>query len=123
MKRLQDQARTPLRRRQPDHRADHRSIAVSPENGPLDPQRVKESYRFLCRSPVKIQRHLSRDSRRVPISGAIRNQYPKPLLERFHLLIKRINLIPPTAMEKNQRPPAPKFPIVNRYGANLCGVR
>src|SRR5580693_4351064 len=116
MKRLQDQARTSLRYRQPDHRADDRSIAMPPENGPLDPQRVKECDRFLRRPAVKIERHLSCDSRRVPISRAIRNQYPKLLLECFHLSIKRINPIPPTAMEKNQRPPDPKFPIVNRYG-------
>jgi hypothetical protein len=120
MKRLQDQARTPLRHRQPDHRADDRSIAMPPENGSLDAQRVQECDGFLLRPAVKIERHLSWDSRRVPISRAIRNQYPKLLLECFDLLIKRINLIPPTAMEKNQRSPAPKFPIVNRYGANLC---
>jgi hypothetical protein len=93
---------------------------MPPENGSIDPQRVQKCDGFLCRPAVKIERHLSCDSRRVPISRAIRDQYAKLLLECFHLLIKRIDPIPPTAMEKNQWPPAPKFPIVNRYGANLC---
>ncbi len=119
MKSLQNQALAALRRRQPNHRANHRSVAVPPKNSSLDPQPVKECNRFRRRPPVKIEQHLPGGSRRMPISRPVRNQHPELVLELFNLPIKRVNPIPPTAMQKNQRPPLPKFSIMDRDRAKV----
>src|SRR4029077_9539696 len=114
MKSFQNQTCTALRRRQTNHRADHRSIAVSPKDSSRDPQAVKKFNRLRRRPPVKIKRHLPCNPCRVPVTRAVRNQYPELVLKRSNLPIKRIYAISPAAMEENQRPPLPKFSIVDR---------
>src|SRR5580704_6614941 len=114
MKSFQNQTCTALRRRQTNHRADHRSIAVSPKNSSRDLQAVKKCNRLRRRPPVKIKRHLPCDPYRVPIPRAVRNQYPELVPKRRNLPIERIDPISPAAMEENKRPPLPKFSIVDR---------
>jgi hypothetical protein len=120
---FQNQALATLRRHHPDHRADHRPIAVSPKHCSPNPHRIKKCDRFLRGSPVKIQRHLSPNSCRVPIPRAVRDQDPELPLKRLDLPIKWIDSIPPASMQKNQRPPAPKLPIANRDGTDVRRMR
>src|SRR5208282_799494 len=90
-----------------------------PKNGPLDSQRTKTRDRFFRRPLVKIERHLSNGSRRTPVSRAVWDQYLEIVLKRLHLMIEGVDAIPPAAMQKNQRRPAPKLPVVNRDGTEL----
>lgn len=123
VERFQDQTFTSFRRSQPHQRGDDRPVAMAPQDRSLDAQRVKERGRFRRRPPMKIQRHLSRNHRRMPIPRAVGDNYAKFALKSLDLPIEWIDPIAPTAMQKNQRPSSAEFAIVNRDGAYIWGVQ
>ena len=122
MERFQNQTLAALRRRQPGHGANDRSVAVAPQHGPLDPQRIKKGNCFFRRTAVKIERHLALDSGRVPISRAVGDQYPELVLKRLNLPIEGINPVSPAPVEKNQRLPPSKLAIVDCDGTQIRRV-
>lgn len=58
----------------------------------------------------------------MSVPGAVRYQNAELVFELLDLPVERINPIPPAAMKKNQRPPAPKFAVVNRDRTEARGV-
>ncbi len=120
-------ARHDPRRRQPDHRGNHRPIAVSPKNRALDPKRIQHQQSLLGCPAMKIQLHRPRKSRRVPITRSIRNHEPDFVQSRnltiLNLTINGIHPITPPAMQKHHRPPVTHIPIVNLDRPNSSRMR
>lgn len=123
MEGFQDQALAAMRCGKARHRADDRTIAVAPQNSPINTKCIKKLDRLRGRSAVKIERHLSRDSRRVPVTRSIRDQDPEFILEGVNLPGKRIDSIAPSSMEKNQRTAVTELTVMDFYRTDIWCVQ
>src|SRR6476646_5491052 len=117
VKRFENQRFASLRRPHSEHRANHRSVAVTPENGPFDCERIEKRHRLFGSPLVKIRLHLAGHTRRAPVTGSIRDQNAELAFECFDLPVEGIHLVSPAAMKKNERPAVPELPVVNLDGA------
>src|SRR5882757_9548713 len=72
---------------------------------------------------MKIKRHLSWYPSGMPIAGKIGNQNPILTCKRLDLPVKRINLVSPATMEKNEGLAAAEFAVVDLNGTHAGRVR
>jgi hypothetical protein len=96
---------------------------VAPQDGPLDTKCIQKLDRFRGRSAVKIKGHLSRDSRRMPITRSIRDQDSEFVLEGVNLPVEWIDSVAPSSMEKDQRTAVTELTVVDYYGTDIGCMR
>src|ERR1035438_3856189 len=123
VKRLENKLFATVRSKQSNLGSDHRPIAVSPERGPLDPQRIENKQSLLRRPPMKIDRSLPRQARRLPVARPVRNHKTRSPRQFLNLPVDGINPITPAAMQKNEQWSAPHISIVNGNWPNPSRMR
>jgi hypothetical protein len=73
---------------------------------------VKQANSLNRSAPVKVCRHMFQ-AHRPPVSGSIRYQDPEAFTKRFDLSVERIDLIAPSAVQKQERRTNARITIVN----------
>src|SRR5262245_1280943 len=117
MRRLGDDADGASGRRHAQAERDDGAVAVAPDDGPIDRQRVHQRQSFLSRPLMKVDALLVQDARSA-ITGAIRNHEAMRLLERRKLTVERVDVVAPATMKDYQRDAAAARTVIDRYGRN-----
>src|SRR5512143_2210440 len=116
MKCFQDQALASLRRGEANHRGNDRSIAVSPQNRALNPQRVEHQQRLVRGPAMKVGWQRSGKARGMPMARTIWNQKARVAAQFLDLPVDGVHAITPTAVQKNGGRTGAGISVMNRHG-------
>jgi len=107
---------------QADQGGDDGAVAVSPEEGAADAERVEHEQSFFGGATVEVEGQWTREGCGAGVAGAVGNHESDEVGESFDLAVDGVDAVAPAAVQEDERRAAADVAVMNGDGGNAIGV-